>query len=870
MRQDQFSEPALGLARDYMPAPGAYDELKGHDALPRPHWRKLLEHLDSLGRPELARRWEKARHLLHENGVSYNVYGDPQGLERPWNLSLVPVVLGAEAWQQLEIGLAQRARLLEALLADIYGPQRVLLEGLLPPELVFENPRFLRACHNMSVPRGAWLPLYAADLVRMPSGGFAVLEDRTQAPSGAGYALENRIVISNVLPEAFRICGVARLSLFFRTLRDTLQSLAPHNRDNPRIVLLTPGPYNSTYFEQAYLAQYLGYTLVNGADLTVRADRVFLKTLGGLQPVDVILRRVNDDFCDPLELQPDSLLGVPGLCEAARSGNVAIANPLGSGVLQTRTILPYLAGLSRALLGEELLLPSVKTWWCGDAEALREASATFEDVMVKAAFEQGFAEPIFTAQLDRRERAELLARIHKHPRRFVIQDHVRGSTTPAISDGTLVPRALAMRCFAVAGRSGHIVMPGGLSRVASAESGTEFSMQLGADSKDTWVLAHGSISHFSLLPPSNRSAPLSRGGGDLPSRAGDNLYWLGRYAERAEAVARLARVVCSRLSDFATQNELERSSEFVPLLRALGAQTSLVYTGKLATEVDVSLGAAESQLLSAVFDDEGMGTLKAVLRSTLHAGRLVRDRISTDTWRVLAALDDELQTAEASLKGDPLGRLQDVLNRLVMRLAAFSGLVMDSMTRGQAWRFLEMGRRLERAMALVMLLRASLTTRCDREGPLLEAVLEVADSGMTYRRRYLTTLQVAPVVDLLVTDETNPRSILYQMDEFTRHIEALPVTGAGLRTHEQRIALGVLTDLKLTDIDRVCVADAHGDRPQLEALLVDLATRIPALSDSLSDRYLTHATVSRHLTVDPQGMGQNQGQGGQGQDQGSP
>jgi uncharacterized circularly permuted ATP-grasp superfamily protein/uncharacterized alpha-E superfamily protein len=819
----------------------------------RAHFRPLFEHLDQLGRPELARRWEKARHLLHENGVSYNVYGDPEGLERPWNLSLIPFVIDADEWNALEAGLTQRARLLDALLADVYGPQRVLLEGLLPPELVFENPRFLRACHNMSVPRGAWLPLYAADLVRLPSGEFAVLEDRTQAPSGAGYALENRIVISNALPEAFRACGVARLSLFFRALRDTLQSLAPHNRDNPRIVLLTPGPYNATYFEQAYLAQYLGYTLVNGADLTVRADRVYLKTLGGLQPVDVILRRVNDDFCDPLELQPDSLLGVPGLCEVARSGNVAIANPLGSGLLQTHTMLPYLERLCQALLGEALRLRSVRTWWCGDPEALREAEANFDDVVVKAAFAQGFVEPTFTAQLDARERAALLATIREKPRAYVIQDHVRSSTTPALSDGQLIPRALVMRCFTVAGRGGPIAMPGGLSRAASAEAGTELSMQLGAGSKDTWVLTRGSVTHFSLLPPGNRAAPLSRGGGDLPSRAGDNLYWLGRYAERAEAVARLARVVCARLSDFTSQGELERSSEFIPLLRALSAQTSLVYTAPLATDYDVNLATAERQLLSAVFDDEGTGTLKVVLRATLHTGRLVRDRISIDTWRVLAALDDELQAAEQHLAHDPLGRVQDVLNRLVLRLAAFSGLVMDSMTRGQAWRFLEMGRRLERAMALVTLLRATLTARCDREGPLLEAVLDVADSGMTYRRRYLTTLQVAPVVDLLLTDETNPRSILYQMDEFTRHVEALPGAGTGLRSHEQRIALSVLTDLKLADIEHVCRPDAKGDRPDLEAMLIDLGTRIPALSDSLSDRYLTHATVSRHLSLDRKG-----------------
>jgi uncharacterized circularly permuted ATP-grasp superfamily protein/uncharacterized alpha-E superfamily protein len=850
MSDDSTPRPTAALAQGYVPPAGVYDELKDTNGQLRPHWQKLFEHLDSLGPSELERRWQKARHLLHENGVSYNVYGDPQGMERPWNLSLIPVVLSADEWQVVEEGLCQRARLLDALLRDVYGPQRVLLEGLLPPELVFENPSFLRPCHDMSMPLGSWLPLYAADLVRLPSGGFAVLEDRTQAPSGAGYALENRIVISNVLPEAFRNCGAERLALFFRTLRDTLQACAPHNRDNPRIVLLTAGPYNATYFEQAYLAQYLGYTLVNGGDLTVRADRVYLKTLGGLQPVDVILRRVNDDYSDPLELRSDTLLGVPGLVQAARSGNVAIVNPLGSGLLQTHAILPYLERLARALLGEELKLPSVRTFWCGDEGALREASASFDDVVVKAVFREGFVQSVFTAQLDRGARLALLAEIRSRPRRYVVQEHVRGSTTPALSERSLIPRALVMRCFAVAGRSDYVAMPGALSRVASAEQGTELSLQLGAGSKDTWVLSRSSVTSFSLLPPVNRPVQLSRGGGDLPSRAADNLYWLGRYAERAEAVARLARVVCAKLADVTSPNELERSSELVPLLRAVTAQTSLVYTAPLSADPELSQQSAEQQLVTAVLSETGTGTLKVALRATLRTGRLVRDRISMDTWRVLAALDDELNAAEDGVAGDTLGTLQDVLNHLVLRLVAFSGLVMDSMTRGQAWRFLEMGHRLERAMALVTLLRASLCLPCDREGPLLEAVLEVADSSMTYRRRYLTTLQLAPVVDLLLTDETNPRSIVYQMDELTRHIEALNAKEGGLRTPEQKIALGVLTLLKLTDVERVCATDDHGQRPELEALLLDLATRIPALSDSLSARYLVHANMSRHLSFD--------------------
>ncbi|MDB4973600.1 MAG: hypothetical protein JWN48_1941 [Myxococcaceae bacterium] len=863
MLAESTSKRVSLLTAAYAPPPGVFDELKALDGSVRPHWRTFFEQLDEMGPEELERRWEKAKHLLHENGVSYNVYGDPHGVERPWNLSPIPVLLPAQEWENVEAGLSQRARLLDALLHDIYGPQRTLADGSLPPELLFENPSFLRACHSSNVPRSSWLPLYGADLVRGVDGRFLVLEDRTQAPSGAGYALENRIVISSALPEAFRDCHVERLAPFFRTLRGTLQSLAPHNRDNPRIVLLTPGPDNASYFEQAYLAQYLGYTLVNGGDLTVREDRVYLKTLGGLSPIDVILRRVNDDYCDPLELRPESNLGVPGLVQAARAGNVAIASPLGTGVLQTPALLPYLGRLSRALLGEELQLESVRTYWCGDQDALRDGRAIFHDAVVKQTFQNGYVQPIFTADLDREARNDLLDAIEAHPRRYVIQEHVRASTTPLLKDGALEPRALVTRCFAVHGRDDYIVMPGGLSRVASAREGTEMSMQLGAGSKDTWVLSDGPVTSFSLLPPVNRPVELSRGGSDLPSRAADDLYWLGRYAERAEGVARLARILSMRLAEVSSQTDFESSSEFIPLLRALHVQTTLSYTADVPTLGAVDLRSATDMLVASVFDEDGMGTLRSALRSTLRTGRLVRDRISTDTWRVLAALDDEVKEREDDLGRDSLGTLHDVLNRVVVRLAAFSGLVMESMTRGQAWRFLDMGRRVERAMTLLMLVRGSLTEPCSREGPLLESVLDIADSVMTYRRRYLATLQVAPVVDLLLTDETNPRSVIYQMEALTSHIATLPNTLDGMRTPQQRIILSVLTCLKLADIDRLCVVGERGERARLSALLVDLSTQIPMLSDSLSDRYLNHATVSRHLTQDeimqPVGQAMNGG-----------
>lgn len=844
------------LIAHYESAPAGFDELKDSTGAVRPHWARFLHRLSELGMVELARRWDTAQHLIHENGVTYNIYGDPQGVERPWSLSPLPLLVSSEDWNKLSAGLAQRGELLSALLEDLYGPQRTLTEGFVPPELVFSHPNFLRPLHGVNVARRCWLPIYSADIVRAPNGEFLVLEDKTQAPSGSGYALENRIVISRALPELFRECNVERLAIFFRTLRDTLQLLAPYNRDNPRIVLLSSGPSNATYFEQAYLAKYLDFTLVYGADLTVRDDRVFLKTLGGLQQVDVIVRRVNDDFCDPLELRSDSLLGVPGLVQALRSGNVAIANALGSGLVQSPAFLPYLPRLCRRLLDQDLILPSVHTLWCGAQSGLQEVLSNPDRWVIKPAFPGRLREPIFLATLSAEAKAEALEMLKAHPSSFVAQEFVTLPSTPVLSGDRLVPRPYVLCSFAFAdGQGGFVPMPGGLARVAERNDAGAVSMQLGAGSKDVWVLSTERVTSFSLLPPPNRPLPITRGGSDLPSRVADNLYWLGRYAERADGVARLCRVIGTRLSELSDDADFERAKEFDGLFLALREQVQPRPDRLFSDGVTSKLTKCETELFAAVVDPEYQGSLAAVVNATLRAGRTVRDRISMDTWRVLAGLDEQLGELSAAHTRKELPALVSLLNSVVVDLAAFSGLVMDSMSRGQAFRFLDMGRRLERAMSLVTLLRAATVRTEQREASLLEAVLEAADSSMTYRRRYLAALQGAPVVDLLLTDETNARSVIYQLGALCDHLRALPLLpGTGPRSPQLRLALSILNELELTDVEALCVPDEQGVRSTLNVLLDELSRRLPALSDSLSDSYLNHATLSRHLTqgvVDP-------------------
>ncbi|MFO0889066.1 MAG: circularly permuted type 2 ATP-grasp protein [Isosphaeraceae bacterium] len=858
-----FRAPALGWG-EYQGIEGSYDELLAPGGGVHRHWGPFLEALENLGGAELHRRWEESQDLIRQNGVTYNVYGDPRGMDRPWQLDPIPLLISGEEWRALEEGLVQRARLLNLILADLYGPQRLLTRGLLPPELVFGNPAFLHPCHGIPVPANCYLHLYAANLGRAADGRILVLGDRTQAPSGAGYALENRLVLSRMLPDIFRDCRVQRLAPFFQAMRDTLQSISPHNRDNPRIVLLTPGPYNETYFEHAFLAGYLGYTLVEGGDLLVRGNRVYLKLLGGLQPVDVILRRLDDDYCDPLELRGSSFLGVPGLLQAVRAGNVVMANALGSGLIETPGILAYLPGISRELLGEDLKLPWAESWWCGEPIGRSHVLAKLPRMVIKPSFSSRRFEPIFADRLGPAELEKLAARIRARPGDYVGQEQLALASAPVMHGTDLESRYAGVRVFLTARDGSYIAMPGGLTRVSSATDSKVVTMQRGGGSKDTWVLTDQPVSSFSLLPPPHRPIRLSRAGGDLSSRHADDFYWLGRYVERSESVVRLLRGILIRLTE---KSGMTDAPELPILLRVLTAQTR-TFPGFFDQEHPEVIDHPEDELLSLIFDRERSGSLACTLSLLQRVASKVRDRISVDMWRTLSRLMVDLMADLRSMTpsqddGPELGRLDaravlsDVLEMLdagISRLAAFSGLVSENLTRGQSWTFLDMGRRLERSLQVSGLLRGALGFDSRNEGPLLEAILEIADSTMTYRRRYLSTLQTAPVLDLLLSDETNPRSLGFQLAALAESIDRLPrdpnLPG---RSPEQRLVLAVLTEVRLADPDALTQAEPSGLRPRLDGLLSRVEADLPVVSEVLAASFFSHLQTSRHLgSQDPE------------------
>lgn len=829
------------LRKKYGRPSGVFDEMCEEPEGLRSHWRQVLSTLEALGMEELERRQENAKRLIRENGVTYNIYGDPQGAERPLELDIIPLPLADTEWRELEKGLTQRALLFNLILADLYGKQRSLKEGLLPPELVFGNPGFLRPCHGVPVPCNTYLHLYAADLARAPNGQWCVLADRTQAPSGAGYALENRIVLSRVFPDLYRASQVRRLATFFRTEREMLLGLATQNKENPRIVLLTPGPYNETYFEHVYLARYLGLTLVEGGDLMVRDRHVYLKTLDGLQSVDVILRRVDDNFCDPIEFLGESFLGVAGLLEAVRAGTVAVANTLGSGVIETPALIPFLPSLCRFFLDGDLKIPSIPTRWCGSDPDLNRLMDHIDEFVIKPAYPGNGMEPIFCATLPGTEKSRLMARLRARPTQFVSQEKLALSTAPVWSPSGLQPRPMVLRANLTRAGESYQVLPGGLTRVSSSVDTLVVSMQKGGGSKDTWVLSEDPVDSFSLLSLSNQPVHLRHSARDLPSRVADNLFWLGRYAERSEGEARLLRTTLDRLiedSRIFTQNQLHF------LLRMVATFWPLDPEFYSRTKAD-AFKALEQELICSIFDEKKPNSLQATLNELHRVAGSVRDRLSFDTVRILNQLVSRPKS-RASLK---ITETMPVLNRWIYALAAFRGMERENMTRSQGWHFLHIGRRLERALYLIRLLRCLLVD-LDADGrPILEMLLDILDSSMTYRSRYFATIEYAPVLDLLLLDGSNPRSLAYQLSSLSEHFQQMGGANSASKVGPE---VPIIEDarglLQLNSIEALSFSDEGRRRVKLDDLLASLGNSLYVISNLITQRYFSHAKVTQQMS----------------------
>ena len=811
------------LLADYRPLPGVADELMTAAGEVRPHWLPVLNEMARYRSAVVSQRFAVADRQIKNSGVYYRVYDTPDGRDRPWPLAHVPLVIPDAEWRGIEAGIAQRAQLLETVLSDLYGPASLVRDGALPAAVIAGNPDFHRAVAGSMPLGGEHLVIYAADLGRGPDGRWWVLKDRAQAPSGMGYALENRLAISAALPALYRDMQVERLAGFFQAMRSTLAAKA--GREGSRIGLLTPGPANETYFEHAYLARYLGLLLVEGADLTVQDGSVYVRTIEGLKRIDALVRRLDADFADPLELNAGSRLGVPGLVQAVKQGSVALANSLGAGLVEAPAMLAFMPALARRLTGSDLILPNVATWWCGEAGAREEALRDFEQLAVLPAFTRevaGLTRGSASAVADQDEpgQARLREVVNAHPLEVVAQEVVRLSTMPVWNGKRLEPHPFTLRVYAVATSEGWKVMRGGFCRVGDSNDPRALSMQHGGRSADVWVTSERPVDHVSLLPAPGKVA-IKRSLGHLPSRAADNLFWLGRYLERAEATLRVVRAV-GEIAAEADEEVAAATQRLTDLLIAWGAAAKSEKPeapgGRRAGKGAVEPVATADDILRDVLDGDEYGGMPALIGAAARTASAIRERLSRDATQAIADL-------EAMVVGDRSLPSADRADRYLHTLAALSGLAHENMNQLSGWRFLRIGHHIERAIQTCRLIRRLADESASAD--MLDALLRVTDSRITYRARYLMGTLRLPVVDLVLLDDGNPRSVAYQIIHAAEHLAALPRTSRDGEVD----ALTRAIRLMRAEIETTQAADVD------DRLILGLENRLLALSSELSARY---------------------------------
>ncbi len=817
--------------------PGVWDELRTPDQGLRPAWLAFANHLPEPAAgvglvADFDRRVEQVAQRIRLDGVTHNVFSDVPGegvASRPWSLELLPHLIEPADWSVIEAGVQQRAELLERVLADLYGPQTLLHQGLLPPALLLRHPGWLRPMVGAQPAGGQRLLVVAFDLARGPDGRWWLVSQRTQGPSGLGYVLHNRMVIARQFPDAFRELRAQRIASSYRRLLDALEQRAAMvaGGHTPRVVLLTPGPYSETYFEHAYLARYLGLPLVEGGDLTVRQDRLYLKTVEGLEPVHGVLRRLDDDWCDPLELRPDSALGVPGLLQAARCGHVVMANALGSAFLESPAIQGFLPAIAQELMDDKLLLPSMPTWWCGESAAWRDVRQQMDDKLLRSTYPRGGR----TAPLlDTRSKG--LNTVDEDPDAWTVQARLRLARTPIWSQGTVTPRPAMVRVYAIAeGQGRWHVLPGGMTRVSQRED-SSLSMQRGGSSLDTWVLTDGPVDSFSMLPQRLQVDDILQRRRPVSSRTGENLFWLGRYTERTEQLVRLARSTLMLIDA-----DTESPTALRQAISSLAVRTGLAPMG-VPTLVQ-SARNFERAVLAGLGDAQAGSSIAYNLAALERCAQGLRERLSSEQWGLIRSMGESFQSALQVSAGElpTLAQVLPALDRLALHLAAATGAQTDRMTRDHGWRLLTVGRLLERLQGLAQRLQAFVSSGAVGQVAGVEMLLELFDSLITFRARYQRHEDLLALTDMLVLDATNPRAFAGVLRRLRTEVSKLP--GAP----ETLAPLAALLPAEGTglSLESLRSADDAGVSRLLQALSSELDALATTLGERIGERYFTLA-----------------------------
>lgn len=832
----------LALEAMYASSPKRFDEMLGTSQEIKNHWLAFQNTFQNMGQAEFDNRYEELKRLLRENGVTYNIYGDSGDINRPWKLDPIPYIIPQKEWSMLEAGLKQRAHVLNLIFTDVYGKKELFKKGLLPLELIYNHNGFVRQVDGIALKNKMPLTLYGVDVVRNSEGGFWVISDRTQAPSGLGYSLENRSVMSRILPDFFRDSQVRKLASFTQLYRSAINEIAAHQSENPKVVLLSPGPHNETYFEHAYVASFMGYTLVQGDDLVVRDYHVWLKSIEGLEKIDVIIRRVDDLFCDPLELREDSHLGVPGLLEVVRKGNVTIANPVGSAVLENPGLMSFLPNICKYYLNEKLILPSIATWWCGQKTELDYVLNNLQKMKIKTIYRQDGKSTISEGNLSSKELELVKQKILAKPYLYVGQELIEVASTPSYTHSKLVPRFASFRNFIVAHKGDYHCMPGGLTRSSDNKDIFKVSNQLGGYSKDTWVLGAEPPVQLSLNLPSTLKIKLTQDQ-SISSRAAENLYWVGRYVERTKITSRFLNVVLDQLNqENKTVVEIERVY-MENLLQSL-THLTMTYPGFLNPKKSIAMLANPFQeILRIVFDEKDSGSLASTVLGLKRSIYAIRDKFSLYTWRAVYKIElewsDLLQSTHHNFRS-----IGHSLDNMVIYLSALMEMNMESTVQEHSYLLLDLGRRIEKAMLITSLIRSTLTHKNEEavESRLIESILITCASLNTYRSRYRAQLSITAMIDLLLLDITNPASLAYQIGLIKQHVLELPGDKKKYaQSEEQKCVFEIYAMLKLADANVLALPKSDsGVREDLDTMLSKTSSLLQNLSNKISSKYFSH------------------------------
>lgn len=835
------------LTAGYLSDQKVIDECFGQNEEVKESWKRMVANIERLGTGELKVRQQELLKILQENGVTYNVYGDSNGINRPWLLDAIPMIVSSAEWRGIEKGMKQRAYVLNKLFEDLYGERTLLKKGIIPPELIYSHPGFLRPCDKIRMPGEYQLTMYSADLSRGPDGKVWVIKDRAQAPSGMGYALENRSALTRAVPELFQQHQVAKLGEFFSSMMQALVQIAPMGKENPRMVLLTPGPRNETYFEHAFLASFLGITLVQGEDLIMRDSFVWIKTVEGLEKVDIIVRRVDDTFCDPLELREDSQLGIPGLLQAVRKGNVTVANPLGSSILENTGLMAFMHGAFKHFLNEEPIIPMIATWWCGQKKEMDYVIDHIDTLVIKSIERMSSFKTVMGSHLTKTQKEDLIRRIKFEPFKFVGQEVVEFSTSPVLTKEKLEPRFTVLRSYLVATNAGYEMMKGGLSRCSPEKGSFLVSNQDGGISKDTWVEVVNGKSH----PVIAHRTPDMKRKAVLPSRAAENLYWVGRYTQRVIRSSRFIRIVLRNLSQKSyIQNGVD--SEALKVMLRTVTHITDTYPG-FVEDATEEMNNPLPEIHQLICNPDRVGSILFTLSNLLKSMYAARDRWTSDAWRIIDDIES-IKRRIALLEPEGIRHAFSLLDRLTGGLLSFSEMTRQSMYRSDGRIMYRMGQIIEEILMELAQYRPVLSYDYDEsvEFQLLEALLLSNQNLSSYRSVYRTSLDVSPTIDLLFLNSHNPTSIFSQLEGLLKYARSLATKDGGTNDNEiSRLVFESYSQVRLMNIAELTAVDpSTRHRKAFDDFCSRLEKQIQNISAKLGASYFSHSRYQQQGSRD--------------------